>query len=337
MNQILLLLLCFFVSCSSEETFDKSQVIVALSASPITKDAHKVTDNISRSVGVHLYDGLVMIQTNGTYGPGLATSWEYIDPKKLQMNLRTNVLFHNGELMTADDVVASLDRVRTTPESQNLYAKIDNITKIDDYTIVINLTDPFPSMIGYLSHPKAAIYPKSQIDKIGMDTVENPIGTGPYSNEEWIHGDRITLKANPNYWGGAPAIETLVFKVVLDGNVRAISLETGDVQAVMDIDATHLDFLKDQDDIELIKFDYVGIDYLGFNMQSPALANKKLREAIVMAIDKQAIIDVVLFGLGKPVEALFDHRMFGALTEPDPMSYNPEMAKKIYFGINKDS
>ena len=98
MKKLLGLLVFLLGACTSEEAFDKSQVTVGLGASPVTKDAHKVTDNISRAVIVHLYDGLVAITTNGSLEPGLATSWEYKSPTNLMFTLRQGVTFHDGQL-----------------------------------------------------------------------------------------------------------------------------------------------------------------------------------------------------------------------------------------------
>lgn len=329
MKKLLGLLVFLLGACASEEVFDTSQVTVALGASPITKDAHKSTDNISRAVTIHIYDGLVATTTSGSLEPGLATSWEYKSPTNLMLTLREGVTFHDGQPLTPEDVVASLTRLKNTPESESMYNKIKSITKVDDKNVMVNLTVTYPSIVGYLSHPKAAIYPKTLIDQIGTNAVETPIGTGPYMYEEWIPGDRITLKANPTYWGGAPAIETLNYKVILDENVRAIAIETGDVQVVLDIGPAQVDALKVQENVTLVNFKHIGVDYLGFNMQSPALTNIKLREAIYMAVDKQAIIDTVLFGMGIPTATLFDDRMFGALTEPDTLTFDPVAAKKI--------
>ena len=330
MKKLLLGLLVLLVgACASEEAFDKSQVTVGLGASPVTKDAHKVTDNISRAVIVHIYDGLVAMMTNGSLEPGLATSWEYKSPTNLMFTLREGVTFHDGQAFTPEDVIASLTRLKNTPESESMYNKIKSVTKVDDKNIMVNLTVPYPSIVGYLAHAKAAIYPKTLIDQIGTNAVETPIGTGPYIYEEWVPGDRVTLKANPTYWDGAPAIETLNYKVILDESVRAIAIETGDVQVVLDVGSAAVEGLKAQENVTLVNFKHIGVDYLGFNMSSPSLTNIKLREALYMAVDKQAIIDTVLFGMGVPASTLFDNRMFGALTEPDNLTFDPAAAKKI--------
>ena len=330
MKKLLLGLLVFLLgACASEEAFDKSQVTIALSASPITKDAHKVTDNISRSVIVQIYDGLVALATDGSLKPALATSWEYKSPTNLMFTLRQGVTFHDGQALTPEDVIASLERLKVTPESESMYNKIKSVTKVDDKNIMVNLVTPYPSILGYLSHAKAAIYPKTLIDQIGTNAVETPIGTGPYMYQEWIIGDRMVFKANTNYWDGAPAIETMNFKVILDESVRAISIETGDVQAILDLNPAQVDTLKDLENIKLITFESPGVDYLGFNMKNPRLTNLRFREAISMAVDKQAIIDAVLFGTGEPISTLFGDRMFGALTEPDNLVYDPIAAKKI--------
>lgn len=330
MKKILLGILgLLIVSCGQQQVKNKDQITVAIASSPVTKDAHKVTDNMSRAVITHIYDTLLQIDSTGKLIPGLATSWEYLSPTNLQLKLREGVTFHNGESFTAKDAIANLERLKITPESQAMYNKISKLSAPDDYTLNIELSTPFPSIIGYLSHVKSGIYPKSLIDQIGTNAIETPIGTGPYMYEEWIHGDRITLKANPNYWDGVPAIQTMIFKVILDESVRAISIETGDVQVVMDVAPTHREELQDIPTVDLVRFDHIGPDYLGFNMIAPSLQNLRLREAITMAIDKQAIIDSVFFGMGKPSFTLFDDRMFGALTDEDTLTYDPVAAKKI--------
>ncbi|OON94176.1 MAG: hypothetical protein ATN33_04740 [Epulopiscium sp. Nele67-Bin001] len=210
-----------------------------------------------------------------------------------------------------------------------MYANIENVVKVDDDTVNIILKRIFPSIVGYLAHPKAAVYTQEDIEALGTNTVETPVGTGPYQYVDFVHGDRITLKANPDYWDGAPSIENLEFKVIVDESVRTVSLETGDIQGVMEVAPSQVEILKDNTNITITPFESMIVDYVGINATSPKLQNKKLREAIFMAIDKQAIIDSVYFGYAKPVEALFDDRMFGALTENDTLTYNPEAARKI--------
>ncbi len=322
-----LLAFLIVVSCGTTEKSDN--VVIAIAASPPTKDLQKATDNMSRAVFVHVYDSPMAFGTNGDILPALAESWEFINPTTLQLTLRQDVKFHNGKTMTADDVVASLNRLRIVPESQTMYVNIENVERVSDYKVNVNLKRIFPSIVGYLAHPKAAIYTLEDIEALGTNTVETPIGTGAYQYVNLIHGDRVILKAFPEYWAGAPAIENLEYKVIVDDSVRAISIESGDVQGVMDVSPSQVEALEGKENITLVPFNSISVEYLGMNATAPRLQNKKLREAIYMAVDKQALIDSVYFGFANPTESLFDSRMFGALTEPDDMTYNPELARQI--------
>ncbi len=322
-----LLAMLIVVSCGTTEKSDS--VVIAIAASPATKDLHKSTDAMSRAVFVHVYDSPLVFGTNGDILPALAESWEFVNPTTLQLTLRQDVKFHNGKTMTADDVVASLNRLRIVPESQTMYANITNIVRVDDNKVNILLKRVFPSIVGYLAHPKAAIYPLEEVEALGTNTVETPIGTGAYQYVDLVHGDRVTLKAHPDYWNGAPAIENLEYKVIVDESVRAISLESGDIQGVMDVAPSQVETLEGKANVTLLPFNSITVCYLSMNSISPKLQNKKLKEAIYMAIDKQAIIDSVYFGFASPIDAMFDDRMFGALTEPNDLSYNPELARQI--------
>ncbi len=323
-----LLALLIVVSCGT--TTEKSDtVVVAIAASPVTKDLQKSTDVMSRAVFVHVYDSPMEFGTNGDVLPSLAESWEFINPTTLQLTLRQDVKFHNGKTMTADDVVASLNRLRIVPESQTMYANISNVERVSDDKVNVLLNRVFPSIVGYLAHPKAAIYPLEEVEALGTNTVETPIGTGAYQYVDLIHGDRVILKAFPEYWAGAPAIENLEYRVIVDESVRAISIEAGNIQGVMDVAPSQVETLENDPDITLYPFNSIMIEYLGMNATTPSLQNKRLREAIFMAIDKQALIDSVYFGFANPTESLFDNRMFGALTEPDDLTYNPELARQI--------
>ncbi len=159
----LFFVLFLIAACSESAVQTSDTVVIGITASPVTIDLQKATDNMSRGVFVHVYDSPMAYGTNGDIEPALAESWEFINPTTLQLKLREGVEFHNGKIMTADDVAASLNRLRSVPESQTMYENIADVQKVDDHTVNVLLKQIFPSITGYLAHPKAAIYTSEDI------------------------------------------------------------------------------------------------------------------------------------------------------------------------------
>ena len=204
-------------------------------------DPPSENDSSSGQVIVQIFDGLVQPDyENGGVKPCLAESWEMIDDVTYRFHLREGVMTHNGDELTAEDVLYTVERGVASSYKQYVWGCVDaeNSQVVDTYTIDIKLLYPNASFLQYLVDPGASIVSKAGVEAAGGEEAHgrNPLGaTGPYKFKEWIAGDRIVLERNENYWGDAPYFKNLVFRVISDGTSRSLSLETGEIDFAFDI------------------------------------------------------------------------------------------------------
>ena len=182
-------------------------------------------------------DMLVMRDDKGDLHPGLATSWEAIDPTTTRFHLRQGVKFSDGVEFTADDVVFSIGRVLDPKTAYAQAARINQVASavaVDKYTVDLKTKAVFPTLLRGLSD--IVIEAKHYYDKVGVKGVENrPMGTGPFIFQEWVPGDHYTLRANKNYWGGAPKVDKVIIRTIPDGSTRVASLVTGETQIIEEV------------------------------------------------------------------------------------------------------
>lgn len=275
---------------------DKNTLVVAQGSEPKSLDPVASNDVPSHRVYLHIYDTLLQRDEKGNLVPGLAESWEQVDPLTIVLHLRKGVKFHNGDNFTAKDVVFSLNRAKESPAVMTFFKDIKNVEVVDDYTVKIITDKPFGPLLGYLAHKGGCILSENAVKTAGDAYAQFPIGTGPYKFVEWRSGDRVVLKANPDYFGGKPATENLVFRVISEGTNRTIALETKEVDLAYDIEPMDVQFIKQNNEIKLIEQPSISISYLGFNTQKPPFDKKEVRQAIAYAIDIPSIINAVYLG-----------------------------------------
>ena len=223
---------------------EKDTLIVAQAAEAKTMDPVASNDVPSHRVFLNIYDTLIQRDQEGKLVPALADSWEQVDPLTLVLKLKKGIKFHNGNDFKANDVVFSLTRAKEAPALMSFFGDIDKVEAVDDYTVKITTKQPFGPLINYLSHKGSCILDEETVKAAGEDYALHPVGTGPYEFVSWRSGDRITLKANPNYFGGKPVTENLVFRVITEATNRTIALETKEVDIAYEIDPIDIQFIK---------------------------------------------------------------------------------------------
>ncbi|MFC4277994.1 ABC transporter substrate-binding protein [Achromobacter aloeverae] len=264
------------------------------------------------TVGTNILEGLLAFDDKQQLQPALATSWETSpDGKTVTFHLRPGVKWHDGRPFTSADVRFSALEVwkKLHPRGRSTFAALDDVETPDPLTAVFKLRHPSLVIFSSLNANEAQILPRHLYE--GTDILTNPynlkpVGTGPFRFKEWKKGQYIELERNPDYWDkGKPYLDKIVFRVIPDPASRAVALETGDVQyapfdAVPYADVSRLRALPGL----VVKTDgyawqsaYV---FLEFNLRNPILKDVRVRRAIDQAIDKQALIDTVWYGLGKP-------------------------------------
>jgi peptide/nickel transport system substrate-binding protein len=285
----------------------------------------------------HIWDGLVYKNPEtGEYEPHLAESWDVIDDTTIEFKLRQGVMFHNGEQLTADDVVFTVDYVTSNTLTREIFF-LESAEKIDDYTVRLHMPEPFPPIFDYLVN-MLPIYPKEYYAEVGSDGMSRqPVGTGPYQVTELVAGDRIVMKKFDDYFGGAkgqPSIGTLEFRRIGEFNTQAIELMTGDLDWIWRVPPDARDRLEQTDGIavdsgELLRFGFLNMDAAGRSGDSP-LQDVRVRRAINHAIDREGI-RAALMGPGSVViNTACAPVQFGCVQDTVvEYEYDPEKAREL--------
>ena len=274
---------------------------------------------ISYDVYADVYDLLTgWSQKDFSPVPGLAESWTASpDGKTWTFKIRSGVKWSDGQPLTAKDVAYTFNRV-VNGETENaaFYNYVANLKKVtapDDTTAVFELSAADPVM----THMWVPILPEhiwKNVSEKDAGTFDNKemVGTGAFQIVEQKPGEFVKLKANKSYWGGAPKIDNLVYRIFKNDDAMAQALQKGEIDAVADIGANQFLALKDKPGITTVQATGVSFSEIGFNTGAattdnqpvgdghPALKDKALRQAIGYAIDQQTIVNKVLRGLGKP-------------------------------------
>ncbi|MGR3782352.1 MAG: ABC transporter substrate-binding protein, partial [Albimonas sp.] len=303
-----------------------------------------------------VYNQLVEFVTGSTeIQPGLAESWEVSeDGLEYTFKLRQGVKFHSNDQFTptrdfnADDVIFSFERQWKEDhpmhgasggtweyfQGMSMPDLLKSIEKVDDYTVKFVLNRPEAPMIANLAMDFASIVSKEYADALleaGTPEMLNqaPIGTGPFSFVGYQKDAVIRYAANPDYWKGASPLDSLVFAITPDASVRYQKLKAGECHVMPYPNPADIEAMKADEDIKLLQQQGLNVGYLAYSTQVEPFDDPKVRKALNMAMDKQAIIDVVFQGAGEIAKNPIPPTIwsYNNAVEDDP--YDPEAAKKM--------
>ena len=294
---ILVLLVLF--ACSQKENQkeriekeEKKILTMAQKAEIKTLDPQKATDSVSHSIIKLINQTLVYIDNEGNIVPELAQEITKVSPKETLIKIKNDIKFSNGETLTIDDVLFSLERAKASPKmSQDLYM-IESFEKVDDRTLKINTLYDAGNLLHKLASGGVAIINKKAFEK----DENNIVGTGMFKLKEWVAGEKLVLERNEFFKDSKSNIDTLVVKFVHEANSRMIMLETGEIDLARDL--LPLDFKKISEDT---KFTTVEVEtpsnmFLGFDLRNELLADKRVRQAIAYAINNEDLVKTVFNG-----------------------------------------
>ena len=297
----------FLASTALTGVVDAKSLKVGLTSDAVNLDPQAGEELSSNILFYHVYDPLVRRNADLSFGPGLAESWELTDDTTWVFKLRKGVKFHNGEEFKASDVVFTLDRLKKSLMA-NLGANISEFKAIDDYTVEIKTPRPYAVLPNDLA--AVLILSETYAKEVGDEQLDlKPVGTGPYKLAEWIKEDHITLEANKDYYAGAPKIDTVTFRPITNGATRTAALLTGEVDVIQDLNVRDVERVKQDDRYKvLIQPSLLNVVLsIDQRAKSPTIAldknpmaDQRVREAMVRAIDTAAINKVIMNGLSTP-------------------------------------
>lgn len=281
-------------------------IIVAVQGDAMSLDPHMVTDAASMRMIEPMYSTLL------GYGPDtdsmqivpdLASSVEVSDDGLTwTINLRAEATFHSGEPVTAEDVKASLDRIRDHGRRGRQFEHVTEIGVVDPHTVQLQLDEPFAPLRTYLAHPMNAVVEKRLLDESSGDLLTVDAGCGPYQLVSWQRGQQMTLKAHPGYHHpGQPATPNLILRPIPDATARSTALRTGEVDLIHEVPPKHRKLLEDAAGLTLRSVPGTFWEYIGLNTKAPPLDDPRVRQAIAWAIDRDQMNRAIKFGYATPL------------------------------------
>lgn len=313
--------------CSSATTAepDKTSVTVALLGEPASLNPIYETVPVSLNIFRNVFDQLTEISAEGDIEPRLAESWESSeDATEWTFHLRQDATWQDGTPVTAEDVVFTVETGKSDPKSNlaSYLTDVATVEAVDEHTVVFTLAQPFAPFDRQLT--LIPIVPKAHYEKVGGDEfAKAPMGSGAYAIES-ISETAITLRANEDYWGGDATFEEVVFEPVPDDVTRANALQSGELD-IAQLAPVNVSSVEGSGSIDVLKVDSNLVVYLGYNSTLPALSDPVLRQAIDMAIDREAIGTDLLYGLVTPNSQLVSSVTYGF--DPDAEVREADMAE----------
>ena len=329
-------------------TVAAKELNVGLGAEPTSIDPHYHNLGPNNAIADSIFDTLIHQNDKQQLVPGLAVSWKAVDDTTWIFKLRKGVKFHDGTPFTADDVLFTFKRVPNVPNSPSSFAtftKGKTLTKIDDYTVQIKTDKPMPLTPNDVS--QVAIISKKAAEGASTEDFNSgkaAIGTGPFKFVKWVPGDRLILQRNDNYWGPKPEWAVVNIRVIKSAPARVAALLSGDVDFIDNVPTTDIARLKKEPGLSLSQGVSNRVIYLHmdqFRDDSPyvkakdggpiknPLKDKRVREAISKAINRDLIVERVMEGVAIPAGQLLPEGFFGVSPNLKPEKYDPEGAKRL--------
>ena len=318
------------VVTETPESIRRDKLVVAIGQEPPTMDAYAASNEVVFLATQTVFESLIK-NVDGEYVPWLATGYDIVDDTTIRFTLRDDVMFHDGTMMTADDVLFSMGLAQASNFTSTIFGALDMeaSSAVDESTVEFKLQYPFAPIMEAFACYRGAIFSKAAYESMGAEAFGRaPVGTGPMMFSEWVAGDRIELVKNDSYWGQEPAYDKLVFRVILEASSRAIELETGGVDIAFDLSTTDWDRIDEDPTLQLLKGNSLKMVYLCFNNENPLYGNELIRKAIAYAINVEAVASTAYQGRAEAAEGFMATSIPGFKSE-GPWEYNPEKSKEL--------
>ena len=298
-----------------------------------TLDPQFITDVTTfRAVGT-MYEALLRQDENGKVGPGLALSWTVSpDKRSWTFKLRPGVTFHDGSPFNAQAVKFTYDRIlnpATGSPRRSTLAMVESTEVVDDLTFRLTTKEPFAPLLAQLSAYNVYILSPTHVQKEGANFSKTASGTGPFKLRSWQPGEKLVVVRNDKYWGEKPLLDSVVFTVVPEDSARTLLLLSGQADAISELPYVMVKKLGSLEAVRVIRKPGYRTIYLGMNLSVAPFNDLRVRQAVGHAINKQALVQGVLSGIGTLGGSLESSVIDGTAKELQPYPFDPAKAKKL--------
>jgi peptide/nickel transport system substrate-binding protein len=305
-------------------------------------DPALVTQASGASIISSIFDNLIERDYTGALVPMLAESWSFPDPTTVEFKLRQGVTFQNGEPFNAAAVKYSIDRMLdpslNSPQAGGWPRTWVGSEIVDDYTIRFHFSAPEATIFDALAQDAAIVPPNYYSSNSEDYLAQHPVGTGPFKFVEAVQDDHTTLAANPTYWGantykGSPRVQTVIFRPVPDAGTRMADLLNGTADMILDVSPDDLDTLHARagDGYQVVTGNAAKLQFIEFMPRQPTdpLADRRVRQALNLAVDVNAIVTNLLHGLGDRQSSPIMEGALGYDPTLAAYAYNPTFARQL--------
>jgi ABC-type transport system substrate-binding protein len=319
-------------------------LVVSMAADPTGLDPEAVLNNTSGFVMATIYDGLIRYKP-GTVEvePGLAESWEVSsDGLSYTFHLRRDIKYHDGTPFSAQALIATLDRQLNKNDPNYIYnsgpvqsytdftyGSVTSYRAIDDSTVEVKMKAPSAALLASLAMVWNGVVSPTAVAKYGKEFRNHPVGTGPFIFREWRERDQVTLDANPDYWKGKPKVDHLVFKEYPDSQAALLALKRGDVQIMGDVATPVIASIRGDASLVLLTQPGLAVNGMAMPNEVPPFTDKRVRQALNYAVDKQAIDKALYSDLATPMVSPLPEAQWGFDPSMKGYPYDPAKAKEL--------
>ena len=307
LTALLAVLLAWGVACRpAPQPPPPHELRVGLHSLPLTLDPHRRNEAVTFGVLSNIYEALTSFDPHLDVQPGLAESWENPDNLTWRFHLRPGVRFHDGRPFTSADVVAALDRARTLPggDMSSYLVEVTGVRAVDELTVEVSTARPYAILLNKLAF--VLITPRGT-----SDTIERPIGTGPYRFRDETTDARLRLQANDAYWGPEPSIRDVTIVGVADPHERVRQLESGQLDAIEDVPFDAVDSLRQETCCEVVAREGLIVEYLLPRLDRPPFDDRRVRRALDLALDRPGLVTEMTHGQGRSASQMVGLDVFG--------------------------
>ncbi len=309
----------------------QDEITVNLVNEPSSLDPHQQWNPDSYYVYRNIFDNVVTRDDDGEIVPEIATEWEQVSDTEMVLTIRDGVTFHDGEPLTPEDVVYSVERITDPEFGSPQLGQFNSITGAEvtgEHEVTLTTDGAYPVLLAQLV--KLSVVPEHVVEEVGADAFNaSPVGSGPYAFEAWNRGVDVTLTRNADYWGETGPFETAVFKAVPDAATRVANLRAGTADLIVSLDSDLALQVENQPGVKVLTAPTERVGFMGMNTTRPPLDDPQVRRAAAMAIDREGIVQGILAGGEEAVGQLATPAHFGYVEGVEPIAYDPDEAARI--------
>lgn len=343
LSLVTVMMFAMFAGCAPKENTDKpstgdpvdgvkgrTDIVLAESSDVTSPDPHDQNDSTSARVIYMMFNNLVKLGADNTVVPDLAESWTVSeDSLEYTFVLRQGVKFHNGEELKASDVKFSIERQKASAKAKTGVDAVTEVVVNSDYSVTIKTATPYAPMLLNLSRPISAIVSEKAVTEAGDKFKDAPVGTGPMKFKSWKPNDSFVVERFDDYFEGKPVATSITVRVIPEATSKTIALETGEVDFVGVVASIDNGRVIDNPELKIVEQAQGSVNYIGMNQLSAPFDNIKVRQALSYAVNREAMIDVILEGYGTVSNTVFPSMMPGYDGDLALYSYDPEKAKTL--------